>query len=181
MGPLDADRPLRSIPRVIMPLTADLPRQYSRCGGIMIGTEDLYMTHVLSIDGEVAAPRDLTFRDLRAMEGQIEDVGGVVSGRRGGAVSLAGLLDLAGSRDTAVILRLESCDGYRAEVPLRLLSDAVVAYRLGEEPLPQEEGGPIRFLIPDAAACKTAQTDACSNVKSLERMTLLSAPEEVET
>ena len=37
-------------------------------------------------------------------------------------------------------------------------------------PLPEEKGGPVRFLIPNPAACGTAEVDTCANVKWLNSM-----------
>jgi DMSO/TMAO reductase YedYZ molybdopterin-dependent catalytic subunit len=51
---------------------------------------------ILEISGEVASPRALTFADFAAIpaEQQIVDVSRIVPGRKGDAVSLAGILDL---------------------------------------------------------------------------------------
>jgi hypothetical protein len=44
---------------------------------------------------------------------------------------------------------------------------ALLAYRLGDAPLPPQQGGPLRFLIPDATACGLEGIDACANVKDV--------------
>ena len=38
--------------------------------------------------------------------------------------------------------------------------------------LPSGAGGPFRFLIPDFAACRTADVDECANVKFVDRIEL---------
>ena len=40
------------------------------------------------------------------------------------------------------------------------------------EPLGADQGGPIRFLIRDPAACHTHELDDCANVKFLSRIEL---------
>src|SRR5438309_1917648 len=64
-------------------------------------------------------------------------------------------------------------DDFHVSVPLQAVrGEAVVVYRVGEEPLPQQQGGPIRFLIRDPAACHTDELDDCANVKYLSRIEL---------
>jgi 2-dehydropantoate 2-reductase len=54
--------------------------------------------------------------------------------------------------------------------------DAIVAYRLGNEPLPEKKGGPFRFLIPNIEECAIGGVDACANVKFLARIELSRHP-----
>ena len=126
---------------------------------------------VLFIEGRVRAPRELSFDDLAALPGQIEDVGTVAPGRRGGAVPFLSLLDASGVEAGATAVTLESTDGsFRQEAPLSALREAVIVYRLGDEPLPPEEGGPVRFLIPNLEECLSEGVDRCTNVKRLGRI-----------
>ena len=63
-------------------------------------------------------------------------------------------------------LTVESTDGgFAASVPLEALRQAIIAYRLGDQPLPRDKGGPLRFLIPNDEGCATGGADACANVK----------------
>jgi len=48
----------------------------------------------------------------------------------------------------------------------------LLIYRLAGDPLPAKDGGPIRFLIPDFAACHTTEVDECANVKFVDRIEL---------
>ncbi len=90
-------------------------------------------------------------------------------GRQGSAVGLRALLDETGLGARATHLTLHADDGqYSASIPLHAVIDhAVVIYALNHQPLPAEQGGPLRFLIPDVTACGIGEVDACANVKCL--------------
>ena len=49
---------------------------------------------------------------------------------------------------------------------------AILIYELDGRPLAESAGGPVRLLIPDYAACKTAEVDECANVKFVDRIEL---------
>ncbi len=48
-------------------------------------------------------------------------------------------------------------------------------YALDGEPLPAKAGGPLRFFIPDFAACHSADVDECANVKFVDHIELTAA------
>jgi len=131
---------------------------------------------LLTIDGEVETPRQLTFDDLAAIpaEHQVPDVSRLVPGRQGDAVTLRGLLALVGPRSTARYLGLHAAaDNFHASIPLDAVLDrGLVIYRLAGQPLPAGRGGPVRFFIPDFAACHTDEIDECANVKFVDRIEL---------
>ena len=131
---------------------------------------------ILQISGEVAAPRDLTFADLSALaaEHQVPDVSRIVPGRKGDAVKFAGILNLVKPKASAKYLGLHSStDDFHASIPLDAVTDrALVIYRLDGQPLPVKAGGPVRFFIPDFAACHTEEIDECANVKFVDRIEL---------
>jgi DMSO/TMAO reductase YedYZ molybdopterin-dependent catalytic subunit len=133
---------------------------------------------MLTITGEIAAPRILTFDDLARMgaEYQIADVSRLVPGRQGDAVRFAGILQLVQPKPAAKYLGLHSStDDFHASIPLDAVADrALVIYRLNGQPLPVKAGGPVRFFIPDFAACHTAEIDECANVKFVDRIELTS-------
>jgi DMSO/TMAO reductase YedYZ molybdopterin-dependent catalytic subunit len=131
----------------------------------------------LAVRGAVERELDLAFADLAALPEQVPDVGTVVSGREGGAVPLRAVLACAGVDPSATHVTLVSDDGsFAASTPLAEVADALLVYRLGEKPLPAGQGGPFRFLIPEAAACHTAPVDTCANVKFLGEIRLTVGP-----
>ena len=120
----------------------------------------------LRIEQEGKPALELDFQQLAALDGQIDDVGALVPGRVGGAVTLEAILDRLQPDPALDYLTVESTDGgFAASVPLEALRRAVIAYRAGDEPLPRDKGGPLRFLIPDDEGCATGGADACANVK----------------
>ncbi|ETX02414.1 molybdopterin-dependent oxidoreductase [Candidatus Entotheonella palauensis] len=126
-------------------------------------------TATLRIEGEVVTPRQFGFADLAALPQQIPDISALAPGRQGCAVRLRALLDETGLGARATHIMLYADDGeYSASVPLDTVIDhAVIIYGLGNRPLPAEQGGPMRFLIPDVTACGIGEVDACANVKCL--------------
>jgi hypothetical protein len=131
----------------------------------------------LRIEGEVYSPRELSFADLALLPEQIPDVGQLIPGREGGGVRLRSLLQAVGLKETATHITLVSSDGkFSASVPLDAVRDAVVAYRLGNAPLPPQQGGPIRFFIPHVEECAIGGVDACANVKFVGLIRLSHGP-----
>ena len=131
---------------------------------------------LLKITGLVEREVSLTFDDLAALDAeyQVADVSQVDPKRKGGAVRLAGLLEWVGAKQDAVYLGLHaSRDDFHASVPLAAVRDrGLVIYRLGAESLSNSAGGPVRFYIPDFAACHTAEVDECANVKFIDHIEL---------
>ena len=134
---------------------------------------------LLSISGDVARPVQLTFADLAALDAQYQlvDVSQVDPKRSGDAVRLAGLLELVAPQASAEWITLHaSQDDFHASIPLAAVRDrALVIYRLNGESLPIKAGGPVRFFIPDFAACHTSEIDECANVKFVDRIELSGA------
>lgn len=128
---------------------------------------------MLNISGEVNEQRSFLYSDLATMPGQVADVGAEVAGREGRGVRLRHVLAQAGIKPGADHATLASTDGkFTASVPVADIMDALLVYALGDEPLPARLGGPVRFLIPDAAACHSGGADTCANVKFLGRIEL---------
>ncbi len=127
----------------------------------------------LEIGGLVGAPRTYDFAGLAALPGQIADVSELAEGRQGVAVRLTTLIDRSRPDANAAFITLFAEGDYSASVPLAAVIDqAILIYKLDDGPLPAAQGGPIRFLIPDVAACQTADVDSCANVKFLRRIEL---------
>ena len=129
---------------------------------------------VLRIDGEVEKATDLTFADLEAVDDsqRITDVSQFDPKRKGDAIKLTGLLELAGVKPTAKYIGLHgTLDNFHASIPLAPVRDtAFLIYRLDGGPLDVKSGGPIRFYIPDHAACHTDEIDECANVKFVDHI-----------
>lgn len=129
----------------------------------------------LLVDGEVETPRTFSFGELAALPRQVTDVSSLIAGKQGGAVWLDAVLAAAGAKPGARFATLVADDGkFAVSVPLDAVrSNAIVAYRLGDGPLPDKQGGPIRFYVVDAKACGAdSGVDACANVKRLGRIRL---------
>ena len=132
----------------------------------------------LRVEGALEQGRDFTFSDLAALPDQIPDVSQLLPGREGGGVRLRAILDKVSPAAAAHYITLRSSDGkFSASIPLEAARDAIVAYRLGNEPLPSKKGGPFRFFIPDVEECAIGGVDACANVKFLALIELSQQPD----
>lgn len=123
---------------------------------------------MLTLDGCLTGPMVFTYADLRGLPGQIDDVGRIIPGRRGSAVSVAELLRDATLGDGARQAVFHSAEeGFFARVSLAsAVENGILVYRIGEHPLPERLGGPIRLFIPET-------DDRCANVKNVVRMELI--------
>lgn len=131
----------------------------------------------LIIEGLVSNARPLDADALAALAGQVPDVSALAADREGVAVHLASVLDDAGLAPDARFITIHAEGDYSASVPLAAVKDhAILIYGLDGEPLPRDKGGPIRFFIPDVAACQTDEVDQCANVKYVERIVLSAEP-----
>jgi DMSO/TMAO reductase YedYZ molybdopterin-dependent catalytic subunit len=127
----------------------------------------------LSVSGSVSNPASYDFDGLAALRGQVADVSQLAGGRDGGAVTLAAILANAEPTADAQFITIEAEGNYSASVPLQAVREqAILIYRLGDEPLPNDKGGPVRFFIPDVAACQTDEVDQCANVKYVQHIVL---------
>ena len=131
---------------------------------------------LLTVEGALESPLALTFDALRAFpeSQQIRDVSQSQLGRRGAGVTLDAILTLAKPRPEARYLTLHaSLDDFYVSIPLVPTQTlGIVIYGIDGAPLPTTEGGPLRFLLRDPAACHTAELDDCANIKHLDRIEL---------
>jgi len=130
------------------------------------------MSAILTIDGAVEEPRELSLADLHNYGGLVEDISQIAPRRRGSAVPIGALIAAADPSAAATHITLHAeGDGFAASVPLDAIRDrGYVLFGTTVAPLTESEGGPVRFLVPDAAACGLAEVDTCANVKSLSRI-----------
>ena len=129
----------------------------------------------LKIDGHVKNPTSFDSPALNELpaEARIDDVSTLVPDRQGRAATLAGLLEHAEPTAEATHVTLHSDDGFSASLALADVRDlGIILYEQNGQPLDSRFGGPFRFLIPNAAACRTAELDACANVKHLVHIEL---------
>jgi 2-dehydropantoate 2-reductase len=129
----------------------------------------------ITIEGAVRDGRSFTRETLAALplEGRISDVSSVEPRRQGEAVRLGYLLEEAQPDDAVTHVTLHSADGFSASIPLADVRESgLIIFQLDGQEVPDTAGGPFRFLIPNAAECRTAELDACANVKSLSRIEL---------
>ncbi len=129
---------------------------------------------LLTVDGEVDRCIRLSYTDLEQIgePSQVRDVSRIDASRRGDAVTLDSVLALAGPKPSGDYLTLHaSADDFHASIPLEVVRrEALLVYRLDGAPLPSNKGGPVRLLIPESAACHTAEVDDCANVKFVDRI-----------
>lgn len=130
----------------------------------------------LVVNGAVNTPLSLSLPDLRAMPTKerlnnlsciSNPVGGdLISNSRWTGVPLDALLDMAQPRSEAVTLVAGSFDGYTEGIPLAEIrgKDALVAFGMNGELLPQSHGFPARLLFPNHYGMR--------NVKWLTRLEL---------
>lgn len=132
------------------------------------------MDTLLEITGSVERPASFSFEELEALDGQVPDVAAEVPGREGSGVRLTALLAAVKPTPEAAYLTLATADrSFSASVPLDAVKEqGIVVYRLGDAPLPEPMGGPVRFYIADVEACGLADgdVDRCANVKYLRHI-----------
>jgi DMSO/TMAO reductase YedYZ molybdopterin-dependent catalytic subunit len=131
---------------------------------------------LLKVEGLVEQPLELAFEDLARFPAQLQvaDVSRFQPKRQGDGVTLEAILHQARPRPEANYLTLHADrDDFHVSIPLEAVrGEAIVVYKLGDRRLGPDQGGPIRFLIRDPAACHTDELDDCANVKYLSRIEL---------
>lgn len=129
----------------------------------------------LTIDGLVNNPQSWSFNDLQALPADIRiaDVSQVVPNKAGVGLTLKGVLDLVQPKqDDFWITFHASRDDFASSIPAdpTVIETGVILYELEGNELSVDKGGPTRFMIPNPAACQTAELDECANVKFLDRI-----------
>lgn len=133
-------------------------------------------TPLLRVDGAVETAKDFSTEELASLpaEAQIDDVSKFHNGRKGSGVTLEAILAVVRPTGEANYLTLHAGrDDFHVSIPLAAVrGEGIVVYHLDGQPLRTDQGGPIRFLIRDPAACHTDELDDCANVKYLDRIEL---------
>lgn len=131
---------------------------------------------VLNITGLVKNPSSLSFQGLCdvASKHQILDISQLSDKWQGSALRLEGLLDLVVPDETADYITFHcEADNFHASVPLKLVKHTtMLIYRMDDDWLPEDKGGPIRLWIPNTVSCQTGELDDCANVKHLDGIEL---------
>jgi DMSO/TMAO reductase YedYZ molybdopterin-dependent catalytic subunit len=131
----------------------------------------------LEVGGLVNRPCTYDYDGLSALSGQVPDISALADDRVGAAVRLDAIVAAVAPTQDVRYVTLFAEGDYSACVPLDAVIDqAVLIYSLDGSPLPRARGGPLRFFIPDVAACHTATVDSCANVKYVRKIVLSAEP-----
>lgn len=109
---------------------------------------------------------NLTRQALKAMPGQLADVGERIPGRKGEGVELAEVLALAHPPADASFVVVASDGMTSGPTALADVGQAVLVHGLDDDDLPRDQGGPFRVFAPKGLS-------ACANVKSVVRIELV--------
>lgn len=158
---IDSADPLDADPRVV-----DWVVERALAAGVRMGSGA--SREVLTVDGRVRHPLRLSYADLSASAGQVPDVSVVDPGRQGAGVRVGPLVISAEPHPSADRITFHSSDeGFSATVGIEeAVARGILIYRLGDGPLPDRAGGPVRLTLPGTE-------DACSNVKRVVRIEVL--------
>lgn len=122
----------------------------------------------IQLVGPDGGVQTLTRAELNLLGEQVPDIGALVPGRRGSGVWLRDVLAPWRATPDARFV-VVAADGLTTEpVAVDAAGDAVLVHALGDGPLPPDQGGPYRILVP-AGAGRTA----CANVKDVVRIRIL--------
>lgn len=119
----------------------------------------------LKVHGEVRKELDIDFKELLAMPqvDQVCDVHCVTKwtlfDSRWRGVRLSHIADLAGVKDSARHIIFEAAEGYTANILLSegLAPNVLIAHLHNDEPLAEENGTPVRSLVPDLYFWKSSK------------------------
>jgi DMSO/TMAO reductase YedYZ molybdopterin-dependent catalytic subunit len=118
----------------------------------------------LTIDGEVEKPLKLNWNDISKIP-KIESIsnfhcveGWSVSGLKWEGIPFKQILDLVRPKETAKFVSFECADGYTTSLSLEELSrdNVLLAYKLDGKYLEEGIGAPLRLIVPDKYAYKSA-------------------------
>lgn len=154
LGRLGADQlaPLLHAPKGLTPFSSWYVVQIG-------GTPNVNLSnYVLTVDGDVENPLQLTYEDILSMPSvQVKDTIQCVSDPYflraevvWTGVPLSYILQMAKPSPSAIKVLSYSADGYTADLPIwkAMEPDTVLAYMADGKPLPQVHGYPVRLAVP---------------------------------
>jgi DMSO/TMAO reductase YedYZ molybdopterin-dependent catalytic subunit len=118
----------------------------------------------LTVDGEVESPINYSWINFQTLP-QVEIIsnfhcveGWSVLNQRWGGVCFRNLTKQVKQKTTAMFALFTCYDGYTTSMPLSELQgdDIILAHRLNGEDLSQPLGGPVRLVVPEKYAYKSA-------------------------
>ncbi len=125
---------------------------------VQIGVTPTATNYILTVDGEVENPLQLTFDDLKKMPSvTISDTIQCVSDPYflkanvvWTGVPLKYVLQMANPSPSAIKVLTFGADGYTADLPMwkAMEDDTLIAYEVDGQPLPKVHGYPARLVVP---------------------------------
>jgi len=118
----------------------------------------------LEVYGEAEKPMTFSLKDLKAKPSfvSVSDFhcveGWSILNNKWEGIPFKTIAKIVKPKEKAKYVTLECDDGYTTSLPLSdLLEDKVLlAYKLDDKPLPPERGGPLRLIVPQKYAYKSA-------------------------
>jgi G3E family GTPase len=109
--------------------------------------------------------------ELEALPGGIADVSARFPKRSGSAARIEALFDVLGVPESGSAVVVAG-DGFASEpVSVPILRHGVLLHTLADAPLPSDQGGPFRLLIPQEAS---PEPISCANVKGVAKIVIRS-------
>ncbi|WP_224332567.1 molybdopterin-dependent oxidoreductase [Haloprofundus halobius] len=108
-------------------------------------------TWTLSVGGRVETTLELDYDDLTTgaeLEALLDCTSGWYTVQNWRGVRVGDLLDAAGLADDARYVRFVSVTGYRWSLPVEEAREALLATRVGDDPLSHGHGAPLRLVAP---------------------------------
>jgi DMSO/TMAO reductase YedYZ molybdopterin-dependent catalytic subunit len=98
----------------------------------------------------LALPVKEEYATLECVSNTIDPPGALISNAKWTGVPIAALLTQAGVRPEAKFVVFRCADGYTVGIPIdrAMNQDALLAYRMNDEPLPSAHGFPARAIVP---------------------------------